>query len=224
MKPLRKYPKKAAAPSTFLNPVPVVMVSCRGIAEGYDKDNIVTIAWAGTINSEPPMLSISVRKSRFSHEQIVQAQEFVVNLVHRDLLRACDFCGVKSGRDIDKFEFCHLTPEKAEGLEHARAIAESPVSISCKVRQTIELGSHDLFLAEIVGVSVAEELYDDVNKIRLNEADLIAYSHGEYVPLGNPVGFFGYSVAKPEILKKRLAAMKPEKSRNQDAGNKGRRK
>ncbi len=205
---LKKYAKKDVTPSTFLNPVPVVMISCRGSAEGYDKDNIITVAWTGTVNSDPPMLSVSIRKSRFSHTQIVQTGEFVVNLVHRGLLSACDYCGVKSGRDADKFAVCGLTTVKAEGLDHARAIAESPVSISCKVRNIIELGSHDLFIADIVAVSVAEELYDPKGKIRINDAGLVAYSHGEYFTLDGPIGFFGYSVASPEVLKRRMPAVR----------------
>ena len=204
MEKLRTFVKKPIPPSTFLNPVPVVMVSCRGNTDGYEKNNIITIAWAGTVNSDPPMLSVSIRKSRYSHAQISQTKEFVVNLVHQELLTSCDYCGVKSGSDIDKFEACSLTAEKAEGLDFACAIAESPISISCKVRQVIELGSHDMFIAEIVAVSVAENLYDYKGKIKVNDAGLVVYSHGEYFSLKGPDGFFGFSVAKPEVLTRRM--------------------
>lgn len=208
MEKLETFVKKTIEPSTLLNPVPVVMISCCGTSDGYEKNNIITIAWAGTINSEPPMLSVSIRKSRYSHTQIVQSGEFVVNLVHHDLLEACDFCGVKSGRDVDKFAACELTAVKAEGLEHTCAIAESLISISCIVRQRIELGSHDMFIAEIVAVSVAENLYDFKGKIKINDAGLVTYSHGEYFSLKGPEGFFGFSVAKPDVLSRRMPKTK----------------
>lgn len=199
------YTKKLLdIPSTFLNPVPVVMVSCCGISEERNKPNIITLAWAGTINSEPPMLSVSIRKSRFSHQQILESREFVVNLVNEDLLESCDFCGVKSGRDMDKFEVCNLTKEDAEGLQYAPAIKNSPVSLSCKVTQVVELGSHDLFLAEIIAVSVADELYEENGKINLRKAKLVAYSHGEYWSLRSVEGFFGFSLASDEIRKRRI--------------------
>lgn len=202
------------SPSTFLNPVPVVMVSCRGTSSGFDMPNIITIAWAGTINSTPPMLSISIRKSRHSHQQIMETKEFVVNLVNEDLLDACDFCGVKSGKDIDKFTKCNLTIEKAEGLNYAPAIKNSPVSLSCKVTQVIELGSHDMFLAEIVAVAVDKNLFDSNQKINLAKAKLVTYSHGEYWSLNEVEGFFGYSVASKDVIMKRLPkkAIKPVKS------------
>lgn len=213
MEKLEAFAKKTIAPTTLLNPVPVVMISCCGTSDGYEKNNIITIAWTGTVNSEPPMLSVSIRKSRYSHTQIVQSGEFVVNLVHRGLLAACDFCGVKSGRDVDKFAACELTAVKAEGLEHSCAIAESLISISCIVRQRIELGSHDMFIAEIIAVSVAENLYDFKGKIKINDAGLVAYSHGEYFSLKGPEGFFGFSVAKPDILIRRMPKAKvPSKS------------
>lgn len=195
-------------PSTFLNPVPVVMVSCRGTEEGYDSNNIVTLAWAGTVCSEPPMLSISIRKSRHSHSQISQSGEFVVNLVTGDMLKSCDFCGVKSGRDTDKFNICNLTAVEAEGLKGSPMIAESPVALSCIVKNVIELGSHDMFIAEIIAVSVDEKLYDKNGKIQINKAGLIAYSHGEYFTLLGPLGFYGYSVAKPDVLKRRMPKAK----------------
>ncbi len=198
------------APSTFLNPVPVIMLSCRGTSKEYDKPNIITLAWAGTINSEPPMLSVSVRKSRFSHKQILESGEFVVNLVSEELLEACDFCGVKSGRDLDKFEKCKLITEKANGLEIAPSIKNSPVSISCKITQVIELGSHDMFLAEIVAVDVAENLFRRNGKIDLGQAKLVTFSHGEYWSLKETIGFLGYSVAADDVKARRMPKRRRE--------------
>lgn len=191
-------------PSTMLNPVPVVMLSCKGTSEEYIKNNIITLAWAGTVNSDPPMLSVSVRKSRFSYEQIIQSKEFVINLVNKSILKACDYCGVKSGREVDKFKDCNLTPIPAKGLKDAPAIKESPVSISCKVKQSLELGSHVMFIAQIVEVAADSNLFDKNGKLTLDKTGLIAYSHGEYYQLSGPEGFFGYSVAKPDVLKRRL--------------------
>ncbi len=197
--------KPLDAPSTFLNPVPVVMVSCCGTSEGYDKPNIITLAWTGTINSEPPMLSVSIRQSRHSHQQIMESREFVVNLVTEPLLEACDYCGVKSGANMDKFVACHLTAEKNEEiLSFAPAIQNSPVSLFCKVTQVIELGSHDLFIAQIVSVTVSEQLFESNGRINLGKANLVAYSHGEYHALGQVLGFYGYSVASREIKARRL--------------------
>ncbi|MHB1484779.1 MAG: flavin reductase family protein [Saccharofermentanales bacterium] len=205
MEKTKIYNKKSLdAPSTFLNPVPVVMVSCCGLTEGFDKPNIITLAWTGTVNSEPPMLSISIRKSRHSHRQIMESNEFVVNLVNTSLLEACDFCGVKSGRDIDKFVACDLTKEKIEGSQTAVSIKNSPVSMYCKVTQIIELGSHDMFLGEIISIKVDENLFDRNGKINLRKADLVAYIHGEYCSLSSVLGFYGYSVAAPAVLKRRL--------------------
>ena len=214
-----KTTKRKIAPSTLLNPVPVVMLSCKGNSDSYEKNNIITLAWVGTVNSDPPMLSVSIRKYRFSHAQIRQTNEFVVNLVTRNLLKACDYCGVRSGRDVDKFAECNLTAEKAENLEFAPAIAESPVSISCKVRQVLELGSHDLFIADIVAVSVSESLFDENGRMGINEAGLIAYSHGEYFTLKGPEGFFGFSIAKPDVLKRRLKVEVPAPNKPVKAGS-----
>lgn len=196
------------APSTFLNPVPVVMLSCRGTTQGFDNDNVITIAWTGTINSTPPMLSVSIRKSRHSHRQISESMEFVVNLVNEELLQSCDYCGVKSGSNVDKFEVCKFTKEKANGLEISSAIKNSPVSISCKVTQIIELGSHDMFLAEIVAVTVADTLLNSEGKIDLCKAKLVVYSHGDYCSLKEIIGFFGFSVAGEEVLKRRMPKRK----------------
>ena len=202
------------SPSTMLNPVPVVMVSCAGKNPDHPetRPNILTVAWAGTVNSEPPMVSVSIRKSRHSHELICQTQEFVINLVTKKLAKACDYCGVRSGANEDKFLKLELTPQEAPGLSYAPQIAESPVSISCKLRDIIELGSHDMFLAEVVGVSVDEKLMDEKGKICLEKAGLIAYCHGEYFTLGEMLGFFGYSVAPKEALKRRMPPKKSKKS------------
>jgi len=190
--------KQVWKPSTMLNPVPVVMVSC---ADNEGKPNIITLAWAGTINSDPPMVSISVRKPRYSHDLIKEKGEFVINLPNRKLTFATDYCGVKSGRDMNKFEVMNLTPEKAS-IVSVPIIKECPVNLECVVKQVIELGSHDMFLAEVVATNVDEALLDENGKLDLNKADLICYSHGEYYPLGKSLGFFGYSVAKRKNLKR----------------------
>lgn len=191
--------KRIFKPSTMLNPVPVVMVSCGTM----EQSNIITVAWAGTICSEPPMLSISIRKSRLSHSMIGDAGEFVVNLVNRNLAEACDFCGVKSGRELDKFAHLGLHRLESETVS-VPGIAESPVRIECKVKSIQELGSHDLFLAEITGVTVDDQYMDETDKFHLDQTDLVCYSHGEYFSVGEKFGFFGYSVAAPEVLKRRL--------------------
>jgi Conserved protein/domain typically associated with flavoprotein oxygenases, DIM6/NTAB family len=182
----------------MLNPVPVVMVSC---ADKEGKPNIITLAWAGTVNSDPPMVSISVRKERYSFDLIKEKGEFVINLPTKKLVFATDFCGVKSGRDIDKFETMSLTPEAASKVG-VPIIKECPLNLECVVKQSIELGSHVMFLAEVVATNVEESLLDENGKLDLNRAELICYSHGEYFPLGKPLGFFGYSVAKRKNLKR----------------------
>ena len=182
----------------MLYPVPAVMVS---LAREGEKPNIITVAWAGTINSDPVMLSISVRKERYSHAILCETGEFVVNLVHEPLVWACDYCGVRSGRDVDKFSQMELTPVAVEGVA-APAIAESPVNLACRVRQVIPLGSHDLFLAEVVSVTVDERYMDEKGTFHLNDAGLVAYSHGTYFKLGKALGTFGYSVRKNTVKKK----------------------
>lgn len=191
--------KECIKPSTFLNPVPVVMATCGTM----EKSNIITLAWAGTINSEPPMLSISIRKERFSHDIIKESGVFGVNLVSKKLINKCDYCGVKSGRDIDKFKELSLTKFEGE-TTGVPLIKESPASLECKVRQIIELGTHDLFIADIVNVHVSKELFDEKGAIDMKKADLVAYNHGEYYALGEYLGFYGYSVASKEALNRRL--------------------
>jgi flavin reductase (DIM6/NTAB) family NADH-FMN oxidoreductase RutF len=205
--------KTPLPPTTLLNPVPVVMVSCAGKNPEKipERPDIVTVAWAGTINSEPPMVSIALRKSRHSHGLISATGEFVINLVGHSLTWSCDYCGVRSGRDEDKFVACRLTPVAAPGLDFAPAILESPVNISCRVRSVQELGSHDLFLAEIVGVACQTTLINASGKVCLEKARLIAYSHGEYFQLGELLGFFGFSVASPQAYARRMAGKKTVK-------------
>ena len=177
----------------MLYPLPAVMVSCAN--EAGERD-IVTVAWAGTVCTNPPMLSISLRPERHSYHIIRESGEFVVNLVTSRLQRACDWCGVRSGRDYDKWEECRLTAAPASALELAPAVAESPVSIECRVRDVLELGSHHLFLADVVAVQVEESLLDAHGRLDLARANLTAYSHGEYFELGRRLGSFGYSVRK----------------------------
>ncbi len=210
---MSKHDKISVGLSTLLNPVPVVMVSC-GDEEG--KANILTVAWAGTVNSEPPMVSVSIRKSRYSHPIISRTGEFVINLVNKSLCKACDRCGVVSGADEDKFASCGLTPVKAEGLQYAYAIKESPVSLSCKVEQVLEFESHDMFVARIVAINCDNYLMDDNGKICLDKAKLVAYNHGEYFVLGEKLGFFGYSVASDEVYEKRMGRSRKVRDKYKD--------
>ncbi|MCQ2536066.1 MAG: flavin reductase family protein [Lachnospiraceae bacterium] len=184
--------KTTFKPGNMLYPVPAVMVSTKG-TDG--KFNILTIAWAGTVNSDPPMVSISVRKNRYSYKALEETGEFVVNLTTKELVRATDFCGVRSGADIDKFKECKLTPLKSSKIS-APGIAESPVNIECKVISKTDLGSHTMFVAEVVNVTVDDEYMDEKGKFDLAKAEPIAYSHGEYYSLGEKLGTFGYSVKK----------------------------
>ena len=177
---------------TMISPVPAVMVSC-GDIDG--EKNIITIAWTGTICSEPAMCYISVRPERHSYDMIRRSGEFVINLTTEALARATDWCGVRSGKDFDKFEYCGLTAERCKNIS-APAIQESPVNIECRVKQIIPLGSHDMFIADIVAVDVDEKLLDERGKLHLERAGLAAYAHGDYFELGKKIGNFGFSVAK----------------------------
>lgn len=185
--------KQLWKPGNMLYPVPAVMVSCAG-RDG--KKNIVTIAWTGTVCSDPVMVSISVRPERYSYGLIRETGEFVINLTTKELAYATDWCGVKSGRDVDKFACMNLTAAPAKKLEYAPVIAESPLSLECKVREVMELGSHHMFLAEVVAVQISEKYMDDSGKFELNGTGLVTYSHGEYFELGRKIGKFGYSVKK----------------------------
>ena len=193
------------SPGTMLCPVPAVMVSC---AAENARPNIITVAWAGTVCSQPPMVSVSVRKERFSHAIMKESGEFVVNLVGEGQLRAADFCGVKSGRDTDKFAACGLHAAPVPEMRFAPAIAECPLYLACKVRRLIELGSHDLFIGEIAGMGVRGELMDKNGRIDLQSARLVAYNHGVYQVLGGALGFFGYSVAAPDVLERRMKELR----------------
>lgn len=184
--------KQAWKPGNMLYPVPAVMVSCK--REG-EKANIITIAWTGTINSTPAMVSISVRPERYSHGIIKDTKEFVINLTTEKLVYAADYCGVKSGKNIDKFKEMKLTPYESQMIK-APGILESPVNIECKVKEIIPLGSHDLFLAEVINVNVTEELMQENGKFELNKSGLVMYSHGEYFSMGESLGKFGFSVKK----------------------------
>ena len=185
-------------PTTLLNPVPVVMVTC---ADAQGKPNIITIAWTGTVNSDPPMVSISVRPERYSYGLIKARKQFVINLVSRNLVRAADLCGVKSGRDIEKFGEAKLTPVPASVVD-VPLIEESPINLECAVSDIIPLGSHDLFLARIVAVYVDEKLLDENGKLCMERAGLACYNHGEYCGLGRSMGYFGYSVRRKKNLKR----------------------
>ena len=209
--------KRTMRPGTMLNPVPAVLVSC---AEGK-KNNLITIAWTGIINSDPPMTYISVRKERYSHSIISKSREFVINLVNEDIVKATDFCGVKSGREIDKFEVCRFTAIRGD-IVSAPLVSEAPVNLECKVKDIIEFPSHDMFIAEIVSVHADEGLFDDKDRIRLDKAGMVAYNHGEYFSLKkSPIGKFGYSVMKPSTKKRierekrsRTSSYKTAKRRN----------
>lgn len=190
-------------PSTMLNPSPVVLVSCAD-PEQPEKRNMITLAWAGTINSEPPMVAIGVRKERFSHRLIDASGEFVVNLADEKMCRAVDFCGVRSGREVDKAKETGLAYMPADRLKVAPAVQGAPVSLCCKVRQKLEPGSHDVFLGEVVSVMVRPDLMDAEGRLRLEKAGLIAYSHGLYQKLGDVMGFFGWSVAREEVFERRM--------------------
>ena len=176
----------------MLYPLPAVMVS---VTDGKGQDDIITVAWTGTICTNPPMVYISVRPSRFSHHMLMETGEFVINLTTEKLTRATDYCGVRSGRDVDKFKETGLTREKAEFVK-APMIKESPVSIECRVTEVKKLGSHDMFLAEVLAVHADEEYMDENNRFDLNRARPMVYSHGEYLGLGKKLGTFGYSVKK----------------------------
>ena len=180
-------------------PVPPVMVSCKRPGE---KPNIITVAWCGTVCTNPAMVSISVRPERYSYNIIKETGEFVINLTTKQLAYATDYCGVKSGRDVDKYKEMKLTPLDSQHIQ-APGIEESPVCIECKVKQILELGSHHMFLADVMAVTIDEKYLDEKGKFHLGRADLITYSHGEYYELGKMLGTFGYSVKKPVKGKKR---------------------
>lgn len=183
---------------TVLYPLPAVMVSCGT----FENSNIVTVAWTGIINTDPPMTYISLRESRHSYDIIKKHGEFVINTTNKALVRATDFCGVKSGRDVDKFKHLNLTKEKAPHL-NAPMIGESPINLECKVTEIKKLGSHTMFMAEIVGVCADEKYMDKNGRFAFERSLPICYSHGEYYSLGEKLGFFGYSIKKKKKGSKR---------------------
>jgi len=190
--------KVSFKPGTMIYPLPAVMVSC---GETPDEYNIITIGWVGTICSEPPMCYISIRKSRLSHEIISKTKSFVINLTTKELAKATDWCGVKSGRDFDKFKEMKLTPIKAS-VVNAPMIMESPLNIECEVVEIKELGSHDMFIAKVVNINADDKLINPkTNSFELEKANLLAYSHGKYYTIGEKLGFFGYSVQKKKKKK-----------------------
>lgn len=185
--------KQIWKPGNMVYPVPAVMVSV-GDKEG--KTNIFTVAWTGNACTNPPMVYISVRPERYSYELIKDSGEFVINLTTESLVKATDYCGVRSGRDVDKWKECSLTKAEAAKLSYAPLIEESPVNIECKVNRALELGSHVMFIADVVCVDADEAYLDDKGSFRLDKAKLISYSHGDYMSLGDKLGSFGYSVRK----------------------------
>ncbi len=179
-------------PGNMLYPLPAVMVSCGDQPDNY---NIFTAAWTGTLCSDPPMTYVSIRPERHSYALISRTKEFVINLTTRRLAKAADFCGVRSGRDLQKFDALALTAVPGFTVS-APLIGESPLSLECRVRQVIPLGSHDMFMADILCVAADDRYLDSAGRFHLEKADLLAYSHGTYYALGQQLGHFGYSVRK----------------------------
>lgn len=192
-----EYGRKILGSGTLLAPLPAVMVTCGTV----EKANVMTAAWTGIINTKPPMTYISVRPTRYSYGIIKESGEFVINLTTSKMVRETDFCGVKSGRDADKIKRCGLHITAADKVA-APVIEESPLALECRVAEIKPLGSHDMFIAEIVSVNVDGRYIDSKGKINLNQAGLMAYSHGEYFALGRKLGSFGYSAARKKRTKK----------------------
>lgn len=184
--------KQIWKPGNMLYPLPAVMVSLR---DGEGRDNILTVAWTGTVCTNPAMLYISVRPERYSYRALRERGQFVVNLTTEELAWATDYCGVTSGRDVDKFAACHLTREEAVRID-APMIGESPVNIECRVTEVLELGSHHMFLAKVEAVHASEKYMDETGRFALERAKPITYYHGTYYMLGRKLGTFGYSVKK----------------------------
>lgn len=191
--------KQIWKPGNMLYPLPAVLVS---VADKQGKPNVFTVAWTGTVCSDPPMVSISVRPQRYSYGMLRETGEFVINLTTRDLAFATDYCGVKSGRDVDKWKAMKLTPLPAQKVS-APLIGESPVSMECRVTQTIPLGTHDMFLAEVLAVHADEAYMDEKGKFSFTKAQPLVYSHGAYFSLGEEIGTFGYSVRKKSTGRKK---------------------
>ncbi|RJP94454.1 MAG: flavin reductase family protein [Desulfobacteraceae bacterium] len=187
------FEKQSWKPGNVLSPVPVVLVSCGGVSDW--KPNIITIAWTGSVCSDPPMLSISVRPERYSYDIIKNSEEFVVNVPSRSQVRAVDWCGMVSGRNVDKFEGAGLTPSESLKVQ-CPVIRECPINIECRVRDSMHLGTHTMFVAEVVAVQIISSLIDAKGRFRLEKAGLLAYGLGQYFSLGAVVGRFGCSVQK----------------------------
>ena len=185
-------------PGTFLYPLPAVMVSCGNM----EKSNIITVAWTGIINTDPAMVYISVRPSRYSYNMIKENGEFVINLTTKDLAYATDWCGVKTGAKVDKFKEMKLTKEDAKFVK-CPMIKESPVSVECRVKEIRELGSHHMFVAEVLAINADEKYIDDKGAFDISKCDLIAYSNGNYYSLGKKIGRFGFSVKKNKKRRKK---------------------
>lgn len=190
--------KQNFKPGTMIYPLPAVLVSCGATPEEY---NVLTVSWTGTICSNPPMCYVSIRPERHSYDIIKRTGAFVINLTNRDIEFATDFCGVKSGRECNKFEMANLTPQKAEFVD-APIILESPVSIECKVVEVKPLGSHDMFIAEVVNVVVEDSYLQENGQLDMAAMNLLAYNHGQYFDVTNPRGFFGWSIRKKKKLKR----------------------
>ena len=190
--------KQNFKPGTMIYPLPAVLVSCGATPDEY---NVLTVSWTGTICSNPPMCYVSIRPERHSYDIIKRTGAFVINLTNRDLEFATDFCGVKSGRECNKFEMANLTPQKAEFVD-APIILESPVSIECKVVEVKPLGSHDMFIAEVVNVVVEDSYLQENGQLDMAAMNLLAYNHGQYFDVTNPRGFFGWSIRKKKKLKR----------------------
>ena len=206
-------------PSNMLYPVPAVMISC---ADEEGRSNIMTAAWTGTICSDPVMVSVSIRPERYSHDIIARTGEFVINLTTEELTYAADFCGVRSGRDVDKFEYLHLTRVPSRCVS-APSIGESPVCLECLVTAVEKLGTHDLFIAKVVQVSVDEQYLDKKGRLVLEDAGLVAYVHGVYLSLGKKLGTFGFSVRKKGGAK-RMGSTKSVKAKAEKREKADRRK
>lgn len=188
-KPIKK---KVWGPGSLLAPVPAVLVTVR---DKDGRENVLTVAWTGTLCTNPSLVYISVRKERYSYEMLKNAGEFVINLTTKKMVRAVDYCGVRSGRDGDKFEACHLKTSPATKV-NAPLLNESPLNLECRILEVKELGSHDMFIAEVMAIDVSESCIDEKGRLELEKAELISFAHGQYFELGQVIGSFGFSVKK----------------------------
>lgn len=216
------FAKTDFKPGNMVYPLPAVMVS---VGDINGDSNILTVAWTGTICTNPPMVYISVRPERYSYAMLCKTGEFVINLTTQSLAKATDFCGVRSGRDVNKWEECHLTPIPSDTVL-CPMIAESPVNIECRIENKLELGSHHMFIARVTAVHVDSALIDEKGTFHLNDSGLLAYSHGSYLSLGKTIGSFGYSVRKNSPSKKKNTTRnhKPTKAHSYKKTHPSRRK